>query len=341
MRSFIVAALAAFTSASVSFNNDAYIRLTAAAKSAQILTAVNQDHASNNWYNAVESGGLFTESMSPTFDQAGDEMAPGMLWGTRAKYIHTIGNVATVKFVSSQQHPFSGMWKGADYGVVRLSLAAKASKTNTAPGMGLKFLIDGMDSSNLVAMFSVDGQESCNFFQNTFTNHIKDSKQTALAIVATKFSSVTSYVEEVGLSNFGKNTQNGAPEASLVFPFLIEFVPTGQLSTTQCSDGIFAELSGIPSGSLIYNVFGWNAPQELGGERFNMGELITTSALTTTKWGDEHLFYRHQRMDEDLVYHPEWEPYVLKWKCMAETLAEDTPLEPIVRASKCPFGFLH
>ena len=56
------------------------------------------------------------------------------------------------------------MWKGADYGVVRLSLAAAAGKTNTAPGMGLKFLIDGMDSSNLVAMYSVDGQESCNFF---------------------------------------------------------------------------------------------------------------------------------------------------------------------------------
>ena len=164
MRTFIVAALAAYTSAAVSFNSDAYLSMTAAAKSAQILTAVNQDHASNNWYNAVESGGLFTESMQPTFDQKGDEMAPGMIWGTRDKYIHTIGNVAAVKFVSSQKHPFSGMWKGADYGVVRLSLAAAAGTTNTAPGMGLKFLIDGMDSSNLVAMYSVDGQESCNFF---------------------------------------------------------------------------------------------------------------------------------------------------------------------------------
>ena len=56
----------------------------------------------------------------------------------------------------------------------RLSLALEpdTSKLNTAPGMGLKFLRDGMDSANLVAMYSVDGQESWNFFKNDFSNHI-------------------------------------------------------------------------------------------------------------------------------------------------------------------------
>ena len=42
----------------------------------------------------------------------------------------------------------------------------------TAPGMGLKFLRDGMDSANLLAMFAVEGQESWNFFKNDFSNHI-------------------------------------------------------------------------------------------------------------------------------------------------------------------------
>ena len=59
----------------------------------------------------------------------------------------------------------------------RLSLALEpdTEKLNTAPGMGLKFLRDGMDSANLVAMYSVDGQESWNFFKNDFSNHIPES----------------------------------------------------------------------------------------------------------------------------------------------------------------------
>lgn len=38
--------------------------------------------------------------------------------------------------------------------------------------MGLKFLRDGVDSANLVAMFSVDGQPSWNFFENDWTTII-------------------------------------------------------------------------------------------------------------------------------------------------------------------------
>jgi hypothetical protein len=46
--------------------------------------------------------------------------------------------------------------------------------------MGLKFLRDGVDSANLVAMYSVDGQDTFNFFANDFKNHI-----TAATTVAT------------------------------------------------------------------------------------------------------------------------------------------------------------
>ena len=38
--------------------------------------------------------------------------------------------------------------------------------------MGIKCLRDGVDSANFVAMFSVDGQESWDFFANDFSNHI-------------------------------------------------------------------------------------------------------------------------------------------------------------------------
>lgn len=31
--------------------------------------------------------------------------------------------------------------------------------------------------------------------------------------------------------------------------------------------------------------------------------------MVTSYWGDEHMYFRHQRMDDDLKIRPEWEPY--------------------------------
>ena len=52
----------------------------------------------------LEFAGILTESMSPTFDAAGDSMPAGQLWGltgARKKYIHSVGVVGKVKFVPS------------------------------------------------------------------------------------------------------------------------------------------------------------------------------------------------------------------------------------------------
>ena len=105
-----------------------------------------------------------------------------------AKVIHTVGVVGRVEWRDLGGHDYSGIFKGAQHGLARwvsvssttsasfprlsLALEPDTSKLNTAPGMGLKFLRDGMDSANLVAMYSVDGQESWNFFKNDFSNHI-------------------------------------------------------------------------------------------------------------------------------------------------------------------------
>jgi hypothetical protein len=101
--------------------------------------------------------GIFTESMKTSFDQAGDAMPHGM-FGTRTKYIHSVGTVGKVKFIAAKDSKYSGVFAGHDNGLVRLSSAAAPSESQPlAPGMGLKFLRDGQDSANLVAMFGVDG----------------------------------------------------------------------------------------------------------------------------------------------------------------------------------------
>jgi len=104
----------------------------------------------------VELAGIFLESMEPSFDTKGDALPSGIL-GTRRKYIHSVGAVGKVSFrPANNTFNFSGIFHGADYGLIRLSSALEP-KDYIAPGMGLKFLRDGMDSANLVSMYSVNG----------------------------------------------------------------------------------------------------------------------------------------------------------------------------------------
>lgn len=69
--------------------------------------------------------------------------------------------------------------------------------------MGLKFLRDGQDSANLVAMFGVNGTpDDWNFFSKDFYTHIAAAHGAALEALAYKFSSATSYIQEMAMSDF-------------------------------------------------------------------------------------------------------------------------------------------
>ena len=69
---------------------------------------------------------------------------------------------------SFYENPYTGIFRGADQGLIRLSAAVKPSAdsgTPFTPGMGLKFLRDGKVSANLVSMKGTGGQPNdWNFF---------------------------------------------------------------------------------------------------------------------------------------------------------------------------------
>ena len=91
---------------------------------------------------------------------------------------------------------------------MRLSSAAQPTadgKQPLTPGMGLKFLRDAIDSANLVSMNNVNGQlNDWNFFSEDFSTHIPVASGIQLTALFDKFSSATSYIQEIGLSNFAK-----------------------------------------------------------------------------------------------------------------------------------------
>jgi len=82
---------------------------------------------------------------------------------------------------------------------------------------GLKFLRDGMDSANLVAMFSVGGQQSWNFFKNNFSNHIPGISLSRP--LAAKFATATRNIRQVGISDWGQFGENGVEIKKPKFPY--------------------------------------------------------------------------------------------------------------------------
>ena len=67
----------------------------------------------------------------------------------------------------------------------------------------MKFLRDGVLSSDVVALFSVNGTPgNWNFFSHDFYNHIAAATGLALDAVAAKFATYTDLIQEVGLSNY-------------------------------------------------------------------------------------------------------------------------------------------
>jgi len=244
--------------------------------------------------------------------QDGDELPVAWTGNTREKYIHAVGSVGKVSWKSSGDHSYTGIFEGANYGIVRLSLASEPDEAvvNTAPGMGLKFLRDGIESSSLVAMFSVDGQESWNFFANDFQNHIPSISGPLVALAA-KFATATWNIAQVGVSDWAEKGEDGVPRDNVNLPYKLVFRPTGEISFPDSYHGLFTDdLATIAEGSVLYNIFAWDAPVELGGQEQQIGELVLDSILTTSLWGDTHLFYRHQDMRQDIEnYHPEWDQY--------------------------------
>ena len=230
--------------------------------------------------------------MCPTLRAPGDELPWEEGWledGTRYKYIHTVGAVGRVQWRDRGGHPYTGIFAGASSGFVRLSLANEPSPPapGTAPGMGLKFLRDGRDSANLVAMYSVDGQDSWNFFKNNFTNHIA-AGSLALLPVSVKFSKATNYIQQVGLSEWASHAEDGTAASTPTFPFMLRFRPSGEVPSfpDEYVNDWLEDLMSVPAGTTLYQVWALDNPEVSDGSRFK--KIISVLTQGAGRGGDTH-----------------------------------------------------
>ena len=188
--------------------------------------------------------------------------------------------VGKIKFKANPDNKlYTGVFQGADHGIIRLSTATPTLPVNKqmTPGMGVKFLRDGIDSANLVGMYSVDGQNSYNFFEHEWANHVPDPKALYLIPLLEKFTAVSKFIQTVGLSDMASYGQDGS-KVEPNFPWKLRFEPAAgtDFPSDQYHD-YTKQLMGIKAGTTLFKVYGLDAPEELNGSSTYMGDIILDS----------------------------------------------------------------
>ena len=116
------------------------------------------------------------------------------------------------------------------------------------PGMGVKLLRDGRDSANFVCMYSVDGQDSLNWFAHDFSNHTPTPRDVFFKLLGARFETASDYIQTVGLSEMASVDQEGKVEHSPLFPWSLRFTPGGAYQfpeTAQANESFMTQLATI------------------------------------------------------------------------------------------------
>lgn len=247
-----------------------------------------------------------TESMITPFDDYMEVMPVG-----RSKVIHTQG-VHCLFNLEVTSDKFTGILQaGNQTGIVRMGSATSLDsttpfKTPIMPGLGIKFPRSRVRSASFVALRDSGPGGPWDFFDSVFTNHAKPA---AALMALNKFQQASGCISMVGLSDVCTYTQEGKKVSSPVFPFELMFEPSAiHLPNQKKSNAaLLKELSSIPVGSEIFKVNAYASPADmLKGNKIPVGRMTTTGTCYQSLFGDEHLFFRHQRMEEDFALRPKW-----------------------------------
>lgn len=245
----------------------------------------------------IQSLGLFDlvklmskSFLAKSFDHESDEMPEG-----RVKLLHPFGSVVQIEFVPTPKASSSGLLKSGAIGIARLSLAGNPNLMGYTPGMGLKLLVDGKPSVNLHVMNSLSGQNNDqNFFALEFSN-ILPKPPFYLSLLAQAFTRVKSPPTELNINGITQVNSSGevVESENIKNVYQIVFRPNPELAIASDTQRDFREeLAEIPSGSTLYSVF---TRRHESSDLKKVGYLVTRSEFVASRYGDEKLFFQHQR----------------------------------------------
>ncbi|MFN3713715.1 MAG: peroxidase family protein [Alcanivoracaceae bacterium] len=230
------------------------------------------------------------------------------------KPIHPYGAMAKVSFVPASNHNFTGLFKGNECGLLRLSLTGDPADRAFAPGLAWKAFVDGRPSENVSALYTLTGQGSnYNFFANDLSQYVRQEVNESLG-TSLIFSLVSLRPTHLRVDDMAKVREDGTRESTVRAPTQIWFVPTSQVKGRFSSTphDFRDDLTELPAGTVVYDVFATSEairtsifPWVTAGydrDRRNravrVGSLKTTSPFTTSHFGDTGIFFKHQRYED-------------------------------------------
>ncbi len=254
----------------------------------------------------IDIVGLFLTPLRTKMDRLSDE-SPNP-W---KKAIHAHGSVAKIKFIPTSSTPFTGLFKGVDCGFLRLSVTGDPSDRGFAPGLAVKFLIDGHPSGNFSALVSLTGQgKNHNIFANEFSNIVPVANEFGPKFINWIFTRVTRYPTKLYLEDMAKIDQKGESQTNPYYPYQIFLVPNPNLKFSENPHDFREDLASISSGISLFSVYGIDPEKlETDSQKISdivdrpgyrqkatlIGHITTSSAFVSSLYGDNLLFFRHQR----------------------------------------------
>ena len=230
------------------------------------------------------------------------------------KPIHPYGALAKVEFVPTSSHPYTGLFKGHDCGLLRLSVTGDPADRGFAPGLAWKVFVDGKPSENVSALYTLSGQGSnYNFFANELSQYVSQEVNETLATSAI-FSLVTTKPTLLRVDDMAEVNPDGTRVGTVRSPTQIYFVPTSQVRNrfSSAAHDFRDDLIELPAGTAVYDVYATN--QEIRTSIFpwvnnryiaerrssavKVGTLRTTSPFVLSQFGDSGIFFKHQRHED-------------------------------------------
>ncbi|NEP20374.1 MAG: hypothetical protein F6J97_26425 [Leptolyngbya sp. SIO4C1] len=247
----------------------------------------------------IDVVGLFLTALKKKMDRQADE-APAN-W---EKAIHARGSVVKVRFIPAADTPFTGLFQGADYGLLRLSVTGDPRDRGFAPGLALKWFVDGHASENVSALVSLIGQgQNYNFFAHELSNIVPVVNQVGPKLINLIFRRVTQFPTKLYLEGLGSIDQSGQPVADPDYPVQIFLVPANSIQFSESPHEFRKDFDTIPAETTLFAMYGGTAESAGDAARSSqyrqqaqlIGHIQTTSEFVNSFYGDSQLFFRHQR----------------------------------------------
>ena len=241
---------------------------------------------------------LRPSQLEKAITRTSDVMEPG-----RPKFIHARGSVAMVELETDERSPYTGLLAAPDVGgctgLIRMSLVQKPSgKKSHIPALGLKLLIDGEASADLLAMNHTIGQgRDFDMFSNSMTNDLTEAHNELRApqrVMARLFARVSDEPRRLTANHLVDRRRDGSVVVDPFAPDRLIFTPTSEAKKIfkgKAGVDFRRVLAGVGTGVPLYSVEGVVGPPD-DRSVGPVGVLRTTTRFVSSPGGDR-LFFRH------------------------------------------------